>query len=64
MLIMAAVIKWMNLDSCMPRGSKDYEVNQLLCGKGVPCQDERLEKGSFSLKPYLANYVTFPKVYT
>ena len=35
------------LDSCMPRGSKDYEVNQLLDGKGVPCQDERLEKGSF-----------------
>ena len=32
---------------CVPRGSKDYEVNQLLCEKGVPCQDERLEKGSF-----------------
>ena len=40
--------KGTNLDNCMPRGSKDYEVNQLLCGKEVLCQDERLEKGSFS----------------
>ena len=26
------------------RGSKDYEFNQLLYGRVVPCQDERLEK--------------------
>ena len=39
----------------MLRGSKDYEVNQLLCGKGVPCKEEGLEKGNF-LKPCLANY--------
>ena len=26
--------------------------NQLLCGRGVPCKDVGLEKGSF-LKPYL-----------
>ena len=41
---------------CMPRGSKDYEVNQLLYGRVVPCRDERLEKGKFSLKPCLADY--------
>ena len=45
--MMATAIKWTNLENCMPRGSKDYEFNQLLGGKGVPCQDERLEKGSF-----------------
>ena len=53
--MMAAVIKWTNMDSCMPKGIKDYEVNQLLCGRGVPCQDKRIEKGS-SLKLYLADY--------
>ena len=37
------------------RSSKDYEVHQLLCGQGVPCEDVGLEKGSF-LKPYLADY--------
>ena len=41
--------------SCMPRGSKTMRSNQLLCGKGVPCKDEGLEKGNF-LKPCLANY--------
>ena len=46
--MMAAAIKWTNLDNCMPRGSKDYEVNQPLCGKVVPYKDERLEKGIFS----------------
>ena len=45
MLRMAAVVKWTNLDSCMPRGSKDYEVNQLLCGKGIPREDEGFESG-------------------
>ena len=57
--MMAAAIKWKNLDnldSCMPRGSKDYEVNQLLCEKGIPCKDEGFEKGKFSLKPCLADY--------
>ena len=61
--MMAAVIKWTNLDSCMPRGSQDYAVNQLLRGRGIPCKDEGFEKGNFSLKPCLANYVTFPKFY-
>ena len=60
--MMDAAIKWTNLESCMPRGSKDYEVNQLLCEKGIPCKDERFER-EFSLKPCLANYVTFPKFY-
>ena len=41
--------------NCMPRGRKTMKSNQLLCGKGVPCKDEGLEKGNF-LKPYLANY--------
>ena len=41
--------------NCMPRGSKTMNSNQLLCGKGVPCKDEGLEKGNF-LKPCLANY--------
>ena len=30
--------KGTNLDNCMPRGSEDYEVNQLLCGKGIPSE--------------------------
>ena len=42
-------------ENCMPRGSKTMKSNQLLCGRGVPCKDEGLEKGNF-LKPYLANY--------
>ena len=41
--------------NCMPRGSKTLKSNQLLCGKGVPCKDEGLEKGNF-LKACLANY--------
>ena len=41
--------------NCMPRGSKTMKSNQLLCGRGVPCKDEGLEKGNL-LKPYLANY--------
>ena len=61
--MMTTVVKWTKLDSCMPRGNKDYEVNQLLCGKGIPCKDEGFEKWKFSLKPCLANYVTFPKFY-
>ena len=60
--MMATAIKWTNLESRMPRGSKDYEVNQLLCGKGIPCKDGRFER-EVSLKPCLANYVTFPKFY-
>ena len=61
--MMAAAVKWTNIDSCIPRGSKDYEVNQLLCGRGIPCKDEGFGKGKFSLKLYLANYVRFPKFY-
>ena len=41
--------------NCMPRGSKAMKSNQLLCGRGVPCKDEGLEKGNF-LKPCLDNY--------
>ena len=41
--------------NCMPRGSKTMKSNQLLCGRGVPCKDEGLEKGNF-FKPCLANY--------
>ena len=37
------------------RGSKTMKSNELLCGRGVPCKDLGLEKGSF-LKPYLADY--------
>ena len=40
--------------NCMPRGSKMMKSNQL-CGKGVPCKNEGLEKGNF-LKPCHANY--------
>ena len=47
----------------MPRGSKTMKSNQLLCGRGVPCEDVGLEKGSFP-KPYLANYIIFYKFYT
>ena len=39
----------------MPRGSKTMKSNQMLCGTGVPCKDEGLEKGNF-LKHCLANY--------
>ena len=55
MLMMAATIKWTNLDSCMPRGSKDYEANQLLCGKGIPREDEGFEREVF-IRPCLSNY--------
>ena len=41
--------------NCMPRGSNAMKSNQLLCGRGVPCEDVGLEKGNF-LKPCLANY--------
>ena len=41
--------------NCMPRGSKTMKSNHLLYGRGVPCKDVGLEKGSF-LKPYLADY--------
>ena len=41
--------------NCMPRGSKTMKSNQLLCGRGVSCKNEGLEKGNF-LKPYLADY--------
>ena len=50
-----ATIKMDKSRNCMPRGSKTMKSNQLLCGKGVPCRDEGLEKGNF-LKPCLANY--------
>ena len=49
-----AAINMDKSENCMPRGSKTMKSNQLLCGKGVPCRDEGLEKGNF-LKPYLAN---------
>ena len=39
----------------MPSGSKTMKSNQLLCGRGVPCKDEGLEKENF-LKPCLDNY--------
>ena len=51
----SAVVKWTNLGNCMPRGSKTMKSNQLLYGRGVPCKDVGLEKGSF-LKPYLTDY--------
>ena len=50
-----ATVKMDKSRNCMPRGSKTMKSNQLLCGRGVPCKDEGLEKGNF-LKPYLANY--------
>ena len=42
-------------ENCIPRGSKTMKSNQLVCGRGVPCKDEGLEKGNF-LKPCLVNY--------
>ena len=50
-----AAINMDKFGNCMPRGSKTMKSNQLLCGKGVPCKDEGLEKGNF-LKLCLANY--------
>ena len=50
-----AAINMDKFRNCMPRGSKTMQSVQLLCGRGVPCKDEGLEKGNF-LKPYLANY--------
>ena len=61
--MLAIAIKWTNLDNCMPIGSKDYEVNQLLCGKKFHARMEDLKR-EVSLKPCLANYVTFPKFYS
>ena len=43
----AAAIKWTNMDNCMPEVARTMKDNWLLCGRGVPCKDERLEKGSF-----------------
>ena len=38
----------------MLRGSKTMKSNQLLCGRGVPCKDEGLEKKKeISLNPAL-----------
>ena len=48
----------LNMDksrNCMSRSSKTMNLNQLLCGRRVPCEDVGLEKGSFP-KPYLADY--------
>ena len=45
----------------MPRGSKTMMSNQLLYGRGVPCEDEGLEKGS-SLNPNLLIITTFYKL--
>ena len=58
--MMAAIIKWTNLDNCMPRSSKDYEVNQLLCEKEFH-EKMRDLKGKFSLDPILLIITTFPK---
>ena len=44
----------------MPEVARTMKDNQLLCGRGIPCKDERFER-EVSLKPCLANYVTFPK---
>ena len=49
--------------NCMPRGSKTMKSNQLLCGRGFPCKDAGLKKGSF-LKPILLIITTFYKFYT
>ena len=29
---------------CMPRDSKTMKMNQLLCGRGIPCKDEGFER--------------------
>ena len=47
------------MDSCMPRGSKDYEVNQLLCGKKEFHEKMRDWKGKFSLDPILLIITSF-----
>ena len=60
MLVMTAAIRWTNLDNCMPRGSKDCEVNQLLCGKEFH-EKMRDLKGKFSLGPILLIITIFPK---
>ena len=47
----------------MPRVAKTMKSNQLLCGRGIPCKDEGLEKGNF-LNKCLANYIIFYKFCT
>ena len=42
-----AVVSMDKSGNYMPRGSKTMKSNQLLCGKGVLCKDEGLEKGKF-----------------
>ena len=49
------VVNMDKFGNCMPRSSKTMKSNQLLCGRGVPCKDEGLEKGNF-IKPCLAKY--------
>ena len=36
-----------NLENCMPEVARTMKADQLLCGRGVPCKDVGLEKGSF-----------------
>ena len=55
-----AVVNMEKSRNSIPRGSKTMKSNQLFCGRGVPCKDVGLEKGSF-LKPYLADYNYIPK---
>ena len=47
---------WTNMRIACLEVANTMKSNQLLCGRGIPCKDEGLEKGNF-LNPCLANYI-------
>ena len=47
---------WTNPRIAFLEVEKIMKLNQLLCGRGIPCKDEGLEKGNF-LNPCLGNYI-------
>ena len=51
-----AAIEWINMDSCVPRGSKDHEVKLATVWKRNSMQRWGIWKGKF-LNPCLANYI-------
>ena len=55
MLMMAAVIKWTNLDNCMPEVARTVKSTSYCVEKEFHARMRDL-KGKFFLKLYLADY--------
>ena len=63
MLMMAAVIKWTNLDNCMPEVARTVKSTSCCVDKEFHAKIRDL-KGKFSLDPILLIMTTFPKFYS